>query len=114
MAQIGTPTDNGKSLTIVGIAGVDTNNIVIEADDLSRFSKFILTSSAGAMDVDVSLDGTNFIAAIALENRKSTTPATRVVVTVAAGLYSFEGPLVAVRVRQDGATGVANAILVCK
>jgi hypothetical protein len=113
MALIGTPNHRGSTLQVVGIAGTGDNAIVIELDDVSRFDMFALSSSGGAMDVDVSLDGTNFITAIALEDKKSTAPGTRVVVTAAAGLYYFEGNYKAVRVRQAGVTAVANAVLMC-
>lgn len=113
MALIGTPNHRGTTLQVVGIAGVNDNDIVIELDDVQRFNEFALMSSAGAMDVDVSLDGTNFAAAIALENKHSATPGTRVVVTAADLLYYFEGNFKAVRVRQAGAGAVADAILVC-
>lgn len=113
MALVGTPNHRGTTLQVVGIAGVNTNDIVIELDDVSRFNEFSLMSSAGAMDVDVSLDGTNFAAAIALEDKHSVAPGTRVVTTAADLLYYFEGNYKAVRVRQNGATAVADAILVC-
>ncbi len=115
MANVGTHAQqSSKVLKIVGIAGVDDNDIVIEVTDASKFDEFIISSTLGVMDVDVSLDGTNFIAAIALEDRKSLTPATRVVVTVAAGLYSFNGPVQVVRVRQNTATDVISPVMICK
>lgn len=113
MALVGTPNYRGKTLEVLGIAGTNDNDIVIELDSVGKFDRFMLSSTAGAMDVDVSLDGTNFITAIAMEDEKSTTPQTRVVVTAAAGLYLFQGPIKAVRVRQNGVTAVANAVLFC-
>ena len=65
------------------------------------------------MDVDVSLDGTNFAAAIALTDLHSLTPATKVLATTADLIYFFEGNYKAVRVLQDGVTAVADAVLVC-
>lgn len=113
MALVGTPNHRGTTLTLTGIAGTGDNAIVAELDDVSRFNEFSLTSTGGVMDVDVSLDGTNFVAAIALEDKSATAPATRVVETAAAGLYYFEGNIKSVRVRQKGAGAVANAVLVC-
>ena len=68
---------------------------------------------AGAMDVDVSLDGTNFAVAIAMNDEASLTPATKVIVTAPGLLYSFRGNFAAVRIRQNGATDIANAALIC-
>lgn len=116
MALVGTPHHRGSTLQVVGIAGTGDNAIVIELDDVSRFDMFSLMSSNGAMDVDVSLDGTNFTlgtAALALEDKHSTTPGTRVVVTAADRVYYFEGNYKSVRVRQNGAVAVADAILIC-
>ena len=113
MALVGVPNHRGTTLTLIGVAGVNDNDIVAELDDVSNFNQFMLSSSAGAMDVDVSLDGTNFTAGIALEDKSSTTPGTRVTATVAGGLYYFEGNYKAVRVRQVGATDVADAVLMC-
>jgi hypothetical protein len=113
MALVGTPNHRGTTLTLTGDAGVNDNDVVAELDDVSRFNEFTLASGTGVMDVDVSLDGTNFIAAIALEDKTSTTPATRVVETAALGLYYFEGNIKSVRVRQKGAVAVTNAVLIC-
>lgn len=111
MALVGTPNYRGKTLEVLGVDGVNDNDIVIELDSVGKFDRFMLSSTAGAMDVDVSLDGTNFITAVALEDEKSTTPGTRVSVTAAGGLYLFQGPVKAIRVRQAGATAAANAVL---
>jgi len=113
MSLVGTPNFRGTTLQVVGIAGVSTNDIVIELDDVQRFNEFALMSSAGPMDVDVSLDGVNFAAAIALEDKHSTTPGTRVILTAPDKVYYFEGNLKAIRVRQQSATAVADAILIC-
>lgn len=115
MALVGTPNHRGSTLQVVGIAGTGDNAIVIELDDVQRFDMFALMSSNGAMDVEASLDGTNFTttAPLALEDKHSTTPGTRVVVTAADRVYYFEGNYKAIRVRQAGATAVADPILIC-
>ena len=113
MANIGTPNFVGPTQQILGIAGVLDNDIVLEQENLERYNEFTLSSSAGAMDVDVSLDGTNFTAALALTDLESLAPATRVIVTVAAGIFQFTGTFKHIRIRQNGATAVANAVLYC-
>ena len=113
MANVGAFTDFGHSLIAIGVDGVNDNDIVAEVNEAERFNEFAISSTAGAMDVDISLDGTNFITAIALEDKKSTTPQTRVVVTVAAGLYRFFGTVKTIRVRQAGGTAAANPVLAC-
>lgn len=89
------------------------DDIVIELENAERYNEFTLMSGAGVMDVDVSLDGTNFAPIIALTDLESTTPATRVVVTVAGQLYAFYGTYKTVRVRQASAVEVGAAVLWC-
>ena len=111
MALVGTPNHRGSTLQVVGIAGTGAAAVVIELDDVSRFDSFALQSATGAMDVLGSLDGVTFTAPMALENKLSTTPNTRVLVTAATAIFYFEGNLKALRVRQSGATAVTGAIL---
>ena len=113
MANIGAFVDSGSAMQVIGITGVNDNDIVIEVTDAERFNEFAVTTLTGAVDVDVSLDGTNFITAIALEDKKSTNPQTRVVVTAAGGLYRFFGSVKVIRVRQAGATAAVSASLMC-
>lgn len=112
MALIGTPHHRGTTLQIVGIDTTADNVICLEVDDVQRFNEFMLMSSAGAMDVEISIDGTNFTGVLALEDKHSLTPATRVIVTAADRAYYFEGNYKAIRVRQ-AVTNVTNPVLVC-
>jgi len=113
MANIGTLTDNEESMVVTGILGVSDNDVVIQVDNVLRFNEFAVTTKTGIVDVDVTLDGTNYITAIALEDKKSTTPQTRVTATVAAGLYRFFGTVMGIRVIQKGATAAVDTILTC-
>jgi len=113
MAKVGTHAAQSNTLEIIGIAGVNDNDVVMEFDDAERYDTYYFMSTAGVMEVDVSLDGTNFATLIALTDEESTTPATKVLITVAGILYSFGGNYRAVRVRQASATAVANASMIC-
>ena len=99
--------------TLVGDFDGADDSVVIELENTERYNEFTLMSGAGAMDVDVSLDGTNFAAAIAMIDGESVAPATRVVVTAAGKMYRFEGTFKTVRVLQKGATEVGAAVLWC-
>lgn len=96
------------------IAGVSDNDIIVElTGNGDLYSTWQIASTAGAMDIEVSLDGTNYLAAVmALIDLMSTAPSTAVVVTAAGRVYGFKGRYKKVRVRQNGATAVANASLV--
>ena len=113
MANIGTFTDQGKSMLVVGVAGVSDNDVVMEVDAADRFNEFSFSSSTGVMEVDVSLDGANFQAIIALEDKHSVAPATRVIITVADLLYYVEGCFKTIRVRQASGTAVTAARMIC-
>ncbi len=113
MALIGTPNFRGTTMQVVGIAGILDNDIVIELDDVQRFNSFTFQSAAGAMSVDVSLDGSNFNLIIAFTDLHSLAPATTVIATVADLVYQFEGNFKAIRIRQEGATAATGSILIC-
>lgn len=100
---------------ITGIkTGSGTNNddsIFGEIDNMLVFDTFLLMSTAGAMDVFVSLDGTNFsTSAISLVDMGATDN-NPVVVTAANRLYGFRGKFQKIIVRQNGATAVEDAVL---
>ena len=97
-----------------GGVGVNDNDIVFEiSSNADHFDTWQLGSTAGVMDVFVSGDGTNYMAAaIALIDLGSTAPATAVVVTTAGGNYGIKGRWRKIKVLQNGATAVANAFLI--
>jgi|AGTN01.3.fsa_nt_gi hypothetical protein len=93
--------------------GTNDNDVVIQSEDVSKWDTFQVMSTAGALDVFVSLDGTNYTtAAVSLQDMGATT-SDPVVVTAANRLYGFRGTYARVRVLQNGATGVENACLMC-
>lgn len=93
--------------------GGSDNAVVIDATDVSEFDTFLLQSTAGAMDVTVSLDGTNYSTApLSLADLGATTT-DPVIVTAANRTYGFRGTYRGIKVSQNGATGVANASLIC-
>jgi hypothetical protein len=76
------------------------------------FDTFQIGSTAGAMDVFGSGDGTTFLSdAIAMIDLNSTTPATAVVETTAGKHFGFRGKYRAIRVLQKGVTAVVGAYL---
>lgn len=109
----------GNVGNVIGVAGVNDNDVLINftasSSDWENLvgaaDTFLLMSTAGAMDVFVSLDGTNFAtAALSLTDMGATT-SDPVVVTAANRVYGFRGKYKSIRVLQNGATAVANAVL---
>jgi len=92
-------------------SGTNDNDVVMTLNRADPFDTFLLMSTAGAMDVFVSLDGTNFsTAALSLTDMGATT-SSPVVVTAANRVYGFRGLFRSVRVLQNGGTAVQNATL---
>jgi hypothetical protein len=105
---IGNSAERYKSAT-----GTNDNDVVIQSEDVSKWDTFQVMSTAGATDVFVSLDGTNYTTApISLQDMGATT-SDPVVVSAAGRMYGFRGKFAKVKVLQNGATGVENACLMC-
>jgi len=113
MANVGVVNFKGETTEILGIVGVNDNDIVIDFDSAERWNSFTLQTTTGVVDVDVSAGLDVFKVVIALEDLHSTTPATRVLVTVATKIYRFTGTFKRIRVRQNGATAAAATVLIC-
>lgn len=92
-------------------SGTNDNDVVIQTGDVSKYRSFFLMSTAGAMDVLVSIDGTNYTTApLSLIDLGATTT-DPVIVTAANRLYAFPCQARFIRVLQNGATAVVNATL---
>lgn len=103
----------GNLLFITGESSSSDTELVFTTSDVSQYRSFVLMSTAGAMDVEVTLDGTNWITApLSLIDYGATTT-DPVIVTVAGRLYGFPGQFKQVRCRQNGVTAVANAAMTC-
>lgn len=105
---------NQAPMIKTGGSGTNDNDVVFEIlENAELYDTWQLGSTAGAMDVFVSGDGTNFqSAAIAMIDLGSTAPSTAVIVTTAGGNYGIRGRWKAIRVLQNGATAVENAFLI--
>ena len=91
--------------------GTNDNDLLFTTDDVVHYSAFMLMSTAGAVDVEVSLDGSAFSTApLSLQDFGAviTDP---VLVTVAGRVYGFAGKYKAIRVRQNGATASAASLM---
>jgi hypothetical protein len=92
-------------------SGTNDNDIVIELDDATAFDTFLLHSTAGAMDVFVTLDGTHWATAPLSIGDFGAVTSDPVVVTAPGRVYGWRGRFRKVRVMQNGGTAVQNASL---
>lgn len=96
----------------LGSAAADNATVFEITANADLFDTWQLSSSAGAMDVVVSSDGTNYqTAVLALVDLGSTAPGTTVVETTAGGNYGIRGRWKKLKVLQKGATAVVGAEL---
>lgn len=107
-----TITIDAYSKLYTGTGSAD-NEVVIETDDVSPYGTCLLQSTTGAMDVFVSVDGTNFATAPYSMTDLGAADATPVLVTAANRTYGIRGVFKKLRVQQAGVTAVANAALRC-
>lgn len=108
-----TPNHMGNALIYTCTSSTDDNEVPIQTGDVSQYDAFMVMSTAGALDVFVSLDGTNYsTAALSLVDFGATDTAP-VIVTVANRVYGFRGKYRLIRVLQNGATDTANVTLIC-
>ena len=113
MATLAVAKNLGTALQYSAGVGAGDNEVVVQTGDVSAYDQFLLQSTQGAMDVLVSLDGTNYSTApLSLIDMGATT-SDPVIVTAANRTYAFFGTFAGVRVLQNGATAVQNAALVC-
>lgn len=91
--------------------GVDDDDVLFTIEGAEVFDTFLLLSATGAVDVQVSLDGTNWSSAISLADLGAVTN-DPVVVTAAGRLFGFRGKFAKVRVLQNGGTA-ADCTMIC-
>lgn len=92
--------------------GASDNDVLLTVEDAREYDTFVLMSTAGAVDVQITLDGSNWSsAALSLTDMGATTT-DPVIVTVADRVYGFRGIFRGVRVLQNGSTA-ASASLMC-
>lgn len=110
----GNPSPSSVRLYSGGL-GANDNDVIVQADDVAKYSEFHLMTTAGATDVTVSLDGTNYTTApLSLIDFGATTIGTAVLVTAANRMYRFTGVYQKVRVLQNGVTAPENVTLLCR
>jgi hypothetical protein len=108
-----TPDHMGNCLRYKDGTGTNNDDIVIQTGDVSSYNEFTLQATDGAVDVFVSMDGTNYSTApLSLIDLGATT-SDPVIVTAADRTYAFFGRFALIRVLQNGATAVAGCTLMC-
>lgn len=88
-------------------SGVNDNDTIFTTGDVSRYDACTIMSTTGAVDVFVSLDGTNFAtSALSLQDMGATST-DPVLVTSVGRVYGFVVKARKIRVLQNGATAAS-------
>lgn len=103
-------TDTRNGTVLYNGSCTADNDIVIQTDSLAPYKQCSIMSSTGAVDIDVSVDGTTYSTTVMSVRDQTATTLTNVVVTTALKLYWFDVSFTAIRVRQNGATAAAAAL----
>jgi hypothetical protein len=100
----------GEVLICTGSASAD-DALLFTSSNVLAFDACMLMSHDGAVDVEGSLNGTDFSAAVSLEDRSGTST-DKALATTADGMFAVVGKYARLRVRQAGATASA-ATMIC-
>ncbi len=119
-ATLATDEFYGNVLVWSGGASDDNNEVPIQTADVTQYNTFLIMSTAGAMDVAVNFGVDTqatpvdiySVAPLSLTDMGAAASAP-VIVSVANRIYGFKGYFRKIRIIQNGATGVANATLIC-
>jgi len=94
-------------LPFTGVAGVNDNDVVYTSTDVSMYNVHIIEATAGTVDIQVSVDGTNFNAlqaAVLLHDDVTTGGGVKVLTMASGKIGILTGKYNAIRVLQNGAT----------
>jgi hypothetical protein len=102
----------GNAVRYKGGIGASDNDVIVQSGDVSQYDTYLLMTTAGAVDITVSLDGTNYSTApLSLIDLGATT-SDPVLLTAANRIYGFYGTYALVRVLQNGATPATAVTLI--
>ena len=114
MALVGTPEHRGNTLLIIGVDAPGADQSTIEIDDVLRFNEFTVQCASGTLKAFVSLDGVNFSSQVAWETMQTIVAGQPRVLALGPGFTGYiRGQFKAIRIQQDGATGIQFATLIC-
>jgi hypothetical protein len=91
-------------LAFTGTIGANAGDVVYTSADVSRYGEHIFNATAGALTAEVTVNGTDWQAAVAFTSLITVTPGTPVVVTTSTTMYRLVGKFRSVRFKQSGAT----------
>ena len=104
-----TVSANSNSIIYTGDCEND-DEVLFTTGDMTQYDACVLMSTTGAVDVVVSIDGTNYSTAPLSLNDLGATSTAPVIVTAALRVYAFPAKFARIRVLQNGATDAAASL----
>lgn len=95
-------------LNFTGSAGTNDNDVVYTSNDISMYNVHYIEGTAGTVDIQVSVDGTNFNttqAAVLLHDDVTTGGGVNVLTIASGKIGVLRGKYKKLRILQNGATG---------
>lgn len=93
----------GVYIAATGTAGTNDNDVIYTSVDISEYNTHYVEATAGTIDVDASIDGTNWIAAVVGRNVVTTGVFTQVAEAASGVCLEIKGIYKKLRVNQKGA-----------
>lgn len=109
-----TQTVNKQSDYVIYSGSCTADNEILIIASVAEYDACRIISSTGAVDIAVSLDGSNYTTAPLSLNDEGATDTSPVIVTVALRSYSFAARFARVKIQENGATDAAAAMLCWK
>ncbi len=91
--------------------GVNSGDVLFTSEQVENCSIFTFSTSAGAATLEVTLDGTSWVA-VAFMDQTATASTTFVTTTAAGKMYKLEGKYRLIRMKQSGATAATGILMV--
>lgn len=109
IVQIAANNANAQNyyLSAAGTVGVNDNDVVYTSPDVSMYSTHSIECTVGTVDIQVTLDGTNWNttqAAVLLHDDVTTGGGVKVLTIAAGKIGSLKGKYKNIRILQNGAT----------
>lgn len=92
-------------ISFAGTTGTNAGDVVYTSPVVDLYTEHIFNATAGALTAEVSVNGTDYQAAVAFTSLITVTPETPVVVTTSTTFYRLVGRFKNIRFKQSGATG---------
>jgi hypothetical protein len=109
MAQVGTLDSVSNTSLYTNVATTSSGAVAIQTLDVTRYDTFQLMSLGGAVQVQTTLDGSNFSTAPLAMTDLGSTASTPVILTSSGRMYGFRGKYRGVQITQQSSVTLSTS-----